>query len=314
MLTINQSVDLLSEQIEALIDQQIEAGIVHDYFKSGVNGSGIHYLNIDPNNEFICQVNPKRDPAKRGLLKTGKKGCFLCEENMPDEEDGIRLGSDWKLYPNPRPYERNHTVLVKLKKEGYHPFQLISNKEDILKALEIIWKLAHVEGRGDYNLTFNSTNAGASSRHFHFQLFECHLPIMDFGVAVMNYAKVRIGEVKDYPAGVLVIEGRDKEDVASKTWEAIDRLNTYWKDFVPYVLLFKVVDGQFRVYIFPRAAESPAELNPELINTKFGVCEMSGMTIVYKDDMVEDISLDIFTESLKAASNLAVFRQLKSML
>ncbi|MBT8271741.1 MAG: hypothetical protein KJO25_06830, partial [Bacteroidia bacterium] len=200
----------LATRIEALIKQQIDAGIVEDYFSPELNGSGVYYLDIGTGGKFKCQVNPKRDPANRALLKNGKKGCFLCEENMPDEEEGIDLDQNWKLYPNPRPYERNHTVMVLKKTNGYHPFQVIDKKAYISKAIDTIWQLGSEENRPDFNLTFNSIKAGASSRHFHFQIFECKLPIEDFPVDFKIDKAIKTGEIPSYPAGVLVIEGKDK--------------------------------------------------------------------------------------------------------
>ena len=88
MFKTGQPLKPLTSRIEELIHQQIKVGIVDNYFDPNGSDSEVYYVGVGPNNEFSCQVNPKRDPAKRALLKTGKTGCFLCEENMPDEEEG----------------------------------------------------------------------------------------------------------------------------------------------------------------------------------------------------------------------------------
>ena len=314
MFKMNQPQKTLSLEIEELIDQQIEVGIVDNYFTPNGGDSEVYYVGIGPNHEFSCQVNPKRDPANRALLKTGKSGCFLCEENMPDEERGIWLDEHWKLYPNPRPYEKNHTVMVLVKNETNHHFQIVDNKRKIVKALDTIWKLGSEENRNDFNLTFNSISAGSSSRHFHYQIFECHLPIQNYSIDFTTKGKVRMGIVNDYPADVLAIESNDQEALAEKVWEAIDTLNSHWMEFVPYVLLFKVIGDNIRVYIFPRAAERPAQVNPDLINTVFGICEMSGMTIVYNDEMASSIDLNRLQESMKAVSKKGAHKELLNLL
>ncbi|NNF75260.1 MAG: hypothetical protein HKN00_08765 [Flavobacteriaceae bacterium] len=309
---MNQHNTPLAHRIEELIKQQTEVGIVADYFASNNQHPNIYYVPIGSDNTFICQVNPMRDPAKRAVLKKGKKGCFLCEENMPDEEIGIQLDQNWKMYPNPRPYEKNHTVLVLMKTENYHPFQIIDNKDYLTKAIDIIWQLGYEEKRSDFNLTFNSIKAGASSRHFHYQIFECDLPILNFPVDFKKDGPVKVGDIPEYPASVYVIEGKDKGVISSEVWLILDKLNTYGNRYIPYVILFKVVDGNIRVYIFPRNAEIPADFDSDLINTKFGVCEMSGMTIVYNDSMAKKIDLKLFEKSLKAASNRSILKAINS--
>ncbi len=306
MSKTNQPEKPLVDRIKNLISQQTDVGIVDGYFSPGSEDPAVHYVGIGPNAEFICQVNPKRDPANRALLKTGKKGCFLCEENMPDEEEGIWLDKFWKLYPNPRPYEKNHTVMVLTKNETNHHFQIIDNKKKVVRALDTIWQIGYEENRTDFNLTFNSINAGSSSRHFHYQIFECHLPILNYPIDFVDKDNVSIGIVEDYPAAVMVIEGADKKAVCEKVWYAIDKLNSYWMDFIPYVLSFTVINDKIRVYIFPRAAERPSDADSNLINTVFGICEMSGMLIVYSDEMAKTISLDKFRESLKVTSKFHI--------
>ena len=76
------------------------------------------------------------------------------------------------------------------------------------------------------------------------------------------------------------------------------------------VVLFKMVHGRYRVYIFPRAFESPADANPDLIATKFGICEMAGMLIVFKEDMITDQLLEQFTASLQVASDREITAKL----
>ena len=298
----------LSVRIEGLVEHQIRVGIVAPYFVSGNDGDEVHYRPVGKG--FICQVNPMRDPSRRGLRDEGKRGCFLCEANMPDDEEGIELCEGWKIYPNPRPYERNHVVLVRTRGRDHHPFQIIDEREQIAMAVETIRRIGYDEGRNRFNLTFNSVFAAASSRHLHFQIFECDLPIEQYPVKHFRKDAVTYGVVKDYPASVLVIEGDDTLALSSAIWDAVDNFNTHCASFIPYVILMKVIDGRVRAYLFPRVSENPAESKPGLIDVKFGVCEMSGMVIVYSDEMADQISERQYTESLRVVSDRDVLSYL----
>jgi len=285
----------LSKQIEDLISQQINDGVVADWFKK----EKIKYVKRDI---FSIQINPGRHPDKKPKLAIGKEGCFLCEENMPEKEKGIALDKEWTIYPNPSPYEKNHVVLVYEKTKDEHPFQVINKFRYIRKAIDLIWKLNIEEERCEFNLTFNSIKAAASSSHFHYQIFEVNLPIVEFEPIFIQNGEVKIGTISNYPAKVLIIEG-SKENVASKLWQIINILNAgYKRGFIPYNILFKGCreEKTIRVYIFPRKVEKPADADKDLMDIKFGICEMCGMAIVYDETMVKPAQ--IFKKSLEVAS------------
>ncbi|MFA5091001.1 MAG: DUF4922 domain-containing protein, partial [Candidatus Omnitrophota bacterium] len=281
----------LATQIEVLIAQQIEAKVAIPFNSDGELAA---YYDTVNRGGYKVQVNPRRHPANRAVLEKGKLGCFLCPENMPRAEVGIAWSRDWTFYVNPNPYEKNHIVLVKNRTFEHHPFQVINHRTDIEAAIEFIWQLSMVEGRSNFNLTFNTQGAAASSRHFHYQAFEARLPIVDRETVLLDMDGVRVGFVKKYRAKVIVVEGNDKVTVTEKVWQIVDRLSTAMPgNFIPYNLLFKVTpEGLIKVFIFPRNYEDPSNYNfgkigeqrKDLLATKFGICEMSGLFIVYQSD------------------------------
>lgn len=282
----------LADQITALINQQFE--IKPQVVKFIFPQEKAHYV---PVGKFSIQVNPERHPGIRAVVAKGKTGCFLCPENMPKEERGIMLDKNWSLYPNPSPYEKSHCVLVYKETKEEHPYQMINKPTYIEKALDLIWQLCHKEKRQDFNITFNSIGAAASSAHFHFQIFECTLPIANYSVELTSKGTLEIGRVANYDATVLVIEGEyaNKNELISEVFSVLDIFNA---SFIAYNVLIKVIDSKIRVYIYPRSGEYPDASKSNLCEIRFGICEMSGMAIVYNDDIARNINVGDFTKSL----------------
>jgi len=285
----------LSDQITALINQQFE--VKPQVVKFIFSPKKAHYLFVE---NFCIQVNTERHPDIRVVTAKGKAGCFLCPENMPKEERGIMLDKDWSLYPNPSPYEKNHCVLVYNKFEE-HPHQIINKHIYVEKALELTWQLCHKEGKQNFNLTFNSVGAAASSAHFHFQLFECVLPITNYFVNLTSKESLKIGRVVDYDAIVLVIDGEyaNKNELISEIFLVLDTFNMA---FIPYNLLIKVINNRIRVFIYPRSREYPDVCGSDLCDIRFGICEMSGMAIVYDNKIATNIKAEDFAKALNSTT------------
>ncbi|MEK7447270.1 MAG: DUF4922 domain-containing protein [Patescibacteria group bacterium] len=285
----------LSDQITALIKQQFK--VKPQVVKFIFSPKKAYYISIG---KFNIQVNPERHPDVRKVMAKGKAGCFLCPENMPKEERGIMLDKDWSLYPNPSPYEKNHCVLVYNKFEE-HPHQIINRHIYVEKALELIWQLCYKEARQNFNLTFNSVGAAASSAHFHFQLFECDLPITNHLVNLTNKENLKIGRVVGYDAIVLVIDGEytDKNELISEIFLVLDTLNMA---FIPYNLLIKVINNRIRVFLYPRSREYPDVCGSDLCDIRFGICEMSGMAIVYANQIATNIKAEDFAKALHSTT------------
>ncbi|MDD5518543.1 MAG: DUF4922 domain-containing protein, partial [Candidatus Omnitrophica bacterium] len=244
-------------------------------------------------------MKEKLEPQEEKKVEKKEPRCFLCRENMPDNEEGVVLDDEFTMYPNPNPYEKNHIVVVRNEKPGVHPYQIVDSKNTVMKALEMIWQLGSVEGRAEFNLTFNGVGAAASSTHFHYQIFECPLPVTGYKAELVLKDNIQIGYLVDYPAVVMVVEGKDREQIATEVYSVLSALN---QNSITYNLLFKVIDGAIRVFIFPRAEEAPGSFGGSDKKVKFGICEMSGMVIVYNDSMANDIIEERVCELISIAS------------
>ncbi|MEI6631204.1 MAG: DUF4922 domain-containing protein, partial [bacterium] len=288
----------LFEKIRRLILQQAGVGVVQEFSQRA-------YYDKTDRGAFRVQVNPERHPQRRAKLAIGKEGrYFLCPENQPPQETGISINGDWTIYANPNPYENGHFVLVKTAKAGQHPYQAIAELSDINTALSVLRELALTDGKRDYSITFNSIGAAASSAHFHFQGFEYRLPITGLKTAVLTEENgLAVGRISDadYPVSAYVVQGADEAAVANKLWELIQIIHANQaRLMVGYNVLFTVDEAQdiFRVFIFLRPAEKPL-VGGGLANVKMGICEVSGMAIVYGEDMAANISRKDFEDALQ---------------
>ncbi|RJO60223.1 hypothetical protein C4544_05605 [candidate division WS5 bacterium] len=282
----------LADQITALIKQQFE--IKPRVVKFIFPQKKAHYIQTG---NFRIQVNAERHPDVKTVIAKGKTGCFLCSENMPNEERGIMLDKNWTLYPNPSPYEGSHCVLVYDEGKGKHPYQIINRSAYLEKALDLIWQLGYEEKRPSFNLTFNSVGAAASSAHFHFQIFDCDLPITNYSTSLKSKRNIQIGRVVGYDATVLVIEGEytNKNELISEIFSVLDAFNMA---FIAYNILIKVIGSKIRTYIYPRSREYPDIQESGLLDIRFGTCEMSGMAIVYDDRIARNIKEEDFSKAL----------------
>jgi len=107
------------------------------------------------------QHNPKRiksSAAKTDKESIEKRKCFLCRENLPEEQKGILLHNEYLILCNPYPIFDYHFTISKL----VHTPQLIkSNLIDMLAISKVL---------SDFTVFYNGPDCGASAPdHFHFQ-------------------------------------------------------------------------------------------------------------------------------------------------
>lgn len=110
---------------------------------------------------LIAQANLRRSTstfARTDETSIAQRPCFLCEENLPDEERGVGFGPLVAL-PNPFPAVRDHLTLAARE----HVPQRIAGRIDLMH------DVARALGDASFVL-YNGPRCGASAPdHFHFQ-------------------------------------------------------------------------------------------------------------------------------------------------
>ena len=107
------------------------------------------------------QFNPGRitsSSAKVDTKSIKERKCFLCIENLPEQQRGIEI-NDYTILSNPFPIFPEHFTIPKI---SHTPQKLLGNFSDLLKLTKALGK--------HYSVFYNGPKCGASAPdHMHFQ-------------------------------------------------------------------------------------------------------------------------------------------------
>jgi Domain of unknown function (DUF4922) len=195
-----------------------------------------------------------------------KRACFLCTENLPPEEEGVRFGEDFTIYCNPFPIVDHHVTITYRE----HSLQRIAgrfgNMLDLASALP------------GYFVVYNGPECGASAPdHMHFQAgLRGSLPIEkdtvgQAGVTVPNYRR-----------NVFLFHGRDRSALIERMDHAIDILaQTTGKRTEPLVNIAVFHEREEWVtYLFPRAKHRPEVFHTGELTVSPASIDLCGIFVV----------------------------------
>ena len=101
----------------------------------------------------------KSTSAKVDADTIQNRKCFLCDENLPIEQKGIKILPGYILLSNPYPVFPEHFTIVSI---IHKPQEILSSFNDLIKISKIL--------SGGYSLIYNGPRCGASAPdHLHFQ-------------------------------------------------------------------------------------------------------------------------------------------------
>ena len=150
---------MMKEQVEKLIQEQlIEWPLVSQNFAAlgKVQSKDITVGHV----EYRAQLNPARivsSAAKVDTKSIQERKCFLCAQNRPKEQKGVRY-KQYEILINPFPIFPRHLTIPDIN----HVDQKISNR--IADMLDLAREL------DDYVIFYNGPKCGASAPdHMHFQ-------------------------------------------------------------------------------------------------------------------------------------------------
>ncbi|UCH65040.1 MAG: DUF4922 domain-containing protein [Ignavibacterium sp.] len=145
------------------------------------------------------QLNPSRmksTSAKVGEKEIKKRSCFLCSENLPYDQRGIKLIDDYVLLCNPYPIFPNHFTIASI---SHEPQEIKSSFNDFISLSRML--------SDKYTLIYNGPRCGASAPdHLHFQAGtkqympienEFHTLIKNHGNEILNNKNIAINVVDD---------------------------------------------------------------------------------------------------------------------
>ncbi|MBN2031003.1 DUF4922 domain-containing protein [bacterium] len=219
-------------------------------------------------------------------------GCWICMENIPDEQKGFRItGPDGSLshviLMNPFPILKDQVTIASLQHE---PQELTE------KHIRFILDL--VERSEAFKYSFNGIGAGASiPAHFHFYGFAGTLPVEEISLSVpikeTDHISVhRLDPV--WPISAIVLTGHNEPIVA---FLLVVSKHLHSKNLRMNILFTRDDARQARVYVFPRKKAGPEPGTG--FHRLFGSIEMGGMLVCESSVEYQNARGDHFVEALK---------------
>jgi Domain of unknown function (DUF4922) len=172
-----------------------------------------------------------------------RRPCFLCAENLPPEEEGVRFDEDYTIYCNPFPIVERHLTIAHREHAPQH----------IEKQFETMLGLA--AALPGYFVAYNGPECGASAPdHMHFQagsrrLFPIAKDIAGLsGITVANYGR-----------NVFLLRGSDRSRLSHLMYRAVDLLAEIAGKRAEPMLNIAVFreGGEWFAYLFPRGKHRP---------------------------------------------------------
>jgi ATP adenylyltransferase/5',5'''-P-1,P-4-tetraphosphate phosphorylase II len=147
-------------EVEALFKRQMQTWPLLAKGIEGLAQAKTRRVQIDWFDLFIRHI-PHRIGSTTAPVDSeslAKRPCFLCAENLPPEEEGLRLDSDFTIYCNPFPIVDRHLTIAHRKHGPQRIANRFGNMLDLAEALP------------GYFVCYNGPECGASAPdHMHFQ-------------------------------------------------------------------------------------------------------------------------------------------------
>ena len=261
--------------------------------------------------EVVIQHNARRlrsTAASIDKASVEHRRCFLCSENLPEEEKGIGYADDLVILCNPFPVLDRHLSIVH---REHVPQQIEGN-------VGVLLSLAHDLG-SSYFVLYNGPECGASAPdHLHFQA--CSRELLPIEENLFNDEPV-LAEDCSYceetarnsfelftlggcGRSVVVFRGGNPEEVAHWVNRVISELASQTDLSEPLINIICTYDPKlWTVYLFPRARHRPfrfyAEGEQRLVVSP-GAIDMAGVVVVperrHFDQIDGELATSIFSE------------------
>jgi hypothetical protein len=195
-----------------------------------------------------------------------KRPCFLCEGNLPPQEEGVRFNDEFTIYCNPFPIVDRHLTIA----HKEHCLQRIADRFGNMLDLA-----AELPG---YFVIYNGPECGASAPdHLHFQagsrvLFPIEKDTAGLpGITVRNYAR-----------NIFLFRGEKRSALIDRMDRAIELLaETTGKRPEPLINIAVIHEkGQWISYLFPRGKHRPQVFHTGELTVSPASIDLCGIFVV----------------------------------
>lgn len=250
------------------------------------------------------QFNPSRiisSGAKVDRQSIQERKCFLCNDNLPVEQERLPFGFHYLVLCNPYPIFPEHFTIA----SRLHTEQLILPHLDDF--LELTRRIC------DFTIFYNGPKCGASAPdHLHFQAGnQSHMPMDNELFAKLSRENCLISEGENakiflltgYLRNGFVLQSRTQEAASSLFRKIYQILEIKPGDTEPMMNLFGYYkDGQWTLVIIPRRQHRPWQYNAEGIQhllSSPGAADIGGLFITPLEEDFEKMTPELLSDIYK---------------
>lgn len=301
----NSGADWWADRAKELIEDQKSSWTLLKENYENLSSVKTRTFNIDGLNTKI-QFNPSRikstsaDVTEKAI---SSRKCFLCVENLPGEQNGLKYDKNFIILGNPYPiFEEHFTIVNKKHKEQ----SLIGHFDDML---DLSWDLGKY-----YNVFYNGPKCGASAPdHMHFQAGTKNVTPLEQEIELLNNSskqlrlkssKIEVSFFENQQRNFIVIESNNKGELlyVFKIFVKSFRKISIPKE-EPMMNLISSYNGEkWRIYIFPRRKHRPVQFfkpgNEKLLISPAAV-DIAGLIITPRKEDFESVTPEVIVDIYK---------------
>lgn len=247
----------------------------------------------------IVQNNPNRIKSTTADISENaikNRNCFLCLENLPEEQNGISYNKNFMILVNPYPvFEKHLTISTK----KHVPQTIVNHFQDLINITEDLSK--------DFTLIYNGPKCGASAPdHMHFQaISKFSLPVEQEIELIKsqkeNYLldnnKIKIYFVENYLRKFILFVSDNKDELQNAFKVLLD---SYKKISEPEKepmmnIISTFNNNEWLIIIFPRIKHRPKQFyiqGEKQILISPAAIDLGGVLITVRDEDFNKINAD----------------------
>ncbi len=245
----------------------------------------------------------KSSAAKTDAKSIAKRPCFLCLDNLPEEQSGLVFLNKYLILANPYPIFPVHLTISH--KDHF--------KQEIKKYFGDMLELG--KALSDFTVFYNGPKTGASAPdHFHFQaIIKNSLPIENefenlekhHSETLFQKDKTRILAVENYFRNFVNIVSDNKNEI-EKIFHIICRALSDEPNNEPMLNILCTFEiNLWRVIVFPRSKQRPSIFfsnDDRQILTSPASVEMGGILVLPREEDFKKITKKEIEEIYKEVS------------
>lgn len=256
------------------------------------------------------QFNPERiksTSAKVDEDSIKNRKCFLCVENLPDEQKGLLLPDDLILLCNPYPIFPRHFTICSVE---HKPQRISKAFGELLEMTKLL--------SPKYSLIYNGPSCGASAPdHLHFQAgTKNFIPVEndiqqmknDFGRMVQEEESISTSFIDDGLRKLIFIESTDKKEI-EKTFQVIykvyEKFSNNTQEPMLNILSFFDLEFGWSVIIFLRSKHRPEVFyknEPDKLLISPAAIDLGGVVVTPREEDYQKIDKEMLSQIFNEVS------------